>query len=111
MIRISLSMLDDKHGTTNKYVFNTLKYVFEYIKSEKRVETHFNRTKYLHRGVECIQEIIEKFGLESAYIYCVIQVYKHMYLHDNDKNENTEYSISEFYKQIANDIERKMEGL
>lgn len=110
MLRISMSMLENKQGITNKYVFNTLKNVFEYIKSEKRDEKTSNKTKYLHRGVECIQEIIDVFGLECAYIYCVIQVYKHMYLHEYDRNDNTEYSISEFYKQIANDIEKKMKG-
>ena len=107
-LRISMSMLEDKQGTTNKYVFNTLKNVFEYIKSEKKEERTFNRTKYLHRGVECVEEMIDKFGLESTYVYCVMQVFKHMYLHDNDSNEETEYSIAEFYKLVANDIEKRI---
>lgn len=108
MVRVSMSMLDGKYGTANKYVFNTLKNVFEYIKDNKAVAKTFDRTKYFSRGVECVHEIINVFGLESAYIYCIIQVYKHMYLHDNDSGEKTEYSTAEFYRLIANDIEKKI---
>ena len=103
MLRVSMQLLSEKKSVVNNYVFKTLQKVYEYISSFKP-SVKYDKTKYFHRGVECINEIINTFGIESAYIYCVIQVYKHMYLYESDCKDLTEYQVAEFYRHIANDL-------
>lgn len=66
--------------------------------------TEHSDIKYKHTGVECYDVIRQSIGDESAYIYCMAQVIKHMYLHEYDPEETTEYNKAEWYRQKATEL-------
>lgn len=67
--------------------------------------TEHSDIKYKHTGVDCLDVIRQSIGDESTYIYCMAQVIKHMYLHEYDPNETTEYNKAEWYRQKATEIQ------
>lgn len=73
------------------------------VKSLKPI-TEQSEVNYKHQGTECIDVIRSTIGDESAYIYCMGQIIKHMYLHDNSPEETKEYEHAEWYRHKATEI-------
>lgn len=102
-----------KPTATENYALNALrmsqKALSDIAKEKALVNAHKPLTsvsdvKYNHTGVECLDVIRQSIGDESAYIYCMAQVIKHMYLHEYDPEETTEYNKAEWFRQKATEL-------
>lgn len=107
MVEDSMSLISSKNRNTTaeKYAYNVLNKALEFIKNNAK---YTGTIKYFHRGLSCVDELRIVFGDECLYIYAIMQVYKHMYLYDYDRN-NDDYMAAEFYKKIAEKISNEKE--
>lgn len=108
IISEAMTMIGEKQKNTSceLYAFNALTFALDYIQKERQYE---DVRKYVQRRCEYVNKMRNVFGEDCLYIYALMQVYKHIYLYECDKNGD-EMLKAEFYRQIANELSDKNTG-
>lgn len=100
MVMISKSMVND-----NPYVCHTLEKCLEVIVNNIQAP---DLTGWLKEERMILREVINHFGVEAAYIFCMISVYRYMYKYDNGNHKATDYQKANYYGQLVNNIDKKL---
>lgn len=101
MVMISKSMVND-----NPYVCNTLEKCFEVIVNNNMQAPDL--TGWLKEERKILREVINHFGAEATYVFCMISVYRYMYKYDNGIHKTTDYQKANYYKHLTDNIDKKI---